>query len=502
MPTDEPAPNEPNSGRPVKRKSAVAIDVRTLLALTACCGVVLWSWRTVVDIDPIRAAARKLTTGEEPDRLIAVAMLGEASPDEFDPAWDPLRDATRDPSARVRLSAVDGVVRLLRVYSGGPFPAGFRTRAPDMLRRRVVEAVETLLDRLNDPDASVRGAAASAAGKVVGLRGLPPLAAPKSAVYKPGPSDLDITRSMSRLVESLDDPDERARLGAVESLGEFGKISDATPPAALLERLSDDAVAVRQAASRSVLKFEHGTERTIPRVMTLLDDPSMEVRQSALPSLCGTPGVPASLSPFLVERLASPNPHVRAAAAGLLRNSEAADPDVVVPALIEAIKRAIREKRDEDASRLLASAAVEVDPSLYMASALASRYSRSDLLPKTLAPWLADVLQHSDSLNERVGVARVLARVGQPLRSALPVVLERLAVDSDVVSSRALVNSAVALAKGTPDGPTAGLALRKFFEKFKADDRNWSPVERDRLLSQLRDVPDTPDDDKPVPAAR
>src|SRR5947208_1876510 len=105
-------------------------DVRTMLVLVACAGLVLWSWRTVSDVvDPMRAAARRAGFGDENDRLHAVLTLGGAEADEADFTMPALLGALGDSSLPVRRAAVQGLIHLTDMVTQVVPPRG--TAPPD-----------------------------------------------------------------------------------------------------------------------------------------------------------------------------------------------------------------------------------------------------------------------------------------------------------------------------------------------------------------------------------
>src|SRR4051794_27282666 len=110
--------SQPSDGP--KPRPRVLLDVRTMLALVACTALVLWSWRTLRDNDPVRAAARRVDSGREDDRLQAVFTLSGAQANEAEVAIPALLGSLEDEAQPVRLAALQGLIHLAELITHAP----------------------------------------------------------------------------------------------------------------------------------------------------------------------------------------------------------------------------------------------------------------------------------------------------------------------------------------------------------------------------------------------
>ena len=134
------------------------------------------------------------------------------------------------------------------------------------------EAVDQLVEMLNDPDPRVRQAA------VIGL------------------GDLRDRRSVDRLIVSLDDRDIKVRQNAIVSLKKIGDIRSVE---AITPMLQDDEQIIRDTAARTLAEF--GDKNAIIPLFSMLRDGDRLDQQSAVDALSSLSRIPYS-SPTPAEK--------------------------------------------------------------------------------------------------------------------------------------------------------------------------------------------------------
>src|SRR5262249_53511938 len=95
---------EPSASR--ARSRGLQTGVRTLLVLTACCGVFFWAARHVWESQhPLLVMARGLQSWSPSDRVFAIRELERFGIGESETAIPPLVAALKDSQAEVRVAA-------------------------------------------------------------------------------------------------------------------------------------------------------------------------------------------------------------------------------------------------------------------------------------------------------------------------------------------------------------------------------------------------------------
>jgi len=190
-------------------------------------------------------------------------------------------------------------------------------------------AVDPLILRLDDPDAGVREAAASALGDMMSERAVDPLILrlddPDAGVRWAAASalgDMMSERAVDPLILRLDDPDAGVRWAAASALGDMMSERAVDP---LILRLDDPDAGVREAAALALCSTESG--RAVDPLILRLDDPEASVRRNAVLALDSMKSERA-VDP-LILRLDDPDENVREAAAsclGDIMSERAVDP--------------------------------------------------------------------------------------------------------------------------------------------------------------------------------
>lgn len=147
------------------------------------------------------------------------------------------------------------------------------TLVVDDLVRAGMDAVDPLIDALDDPNANVRAGAARALGKIGDPRALGPLIfrlryEPEAEVRKPLVWALHMggERAVEPLIEALHDPDEWVRFGAVVVLAKIGDV--AVVP--LIRALYDANPLVRAGAAETLGRLDD--PRAVEPLANLLHD--------------------------------------------------------------------------------------------------------------------------------------------------------------------------------------------------------------------------------------
>src|SRR5262245_30485925 len=149
--------SETNAPKPVRR---LQTGVRTLLALVACCGAILWAWRNVKEnSDPVFVEARAiqrraigaLQSSKPAERLTAIQELERLGYGDGTIVIRPLIGALEDPETEVRFAAVNALglisAGVVKSRSGG---------------ESVRAAATALIRSLKHPDPAFRIAAIKA----------------------------------------------------------------------------------------------------------------------------------------------------------------------------------------------------------------------------------------------------------------------------------------------------------------------------------------------------
>jgi HEAT repeat protein len=241
-----------------------------------------WSWRA----GQIEAARRQLTTVwnldgaalSEPLRVAAVEVLGCIS---LPNAVDLLLQALQDPAAAVRAKAAESIGDLAATVAAPALVIALndedsqvRANAARALGQLgVKEAVSQLLAALADSASEVRSRVAEALG------------------------DLGVRQTVPQLLAALADNDSGVRLNVAFALGQMGAV-EAVPD--LLVILADSTSEVRSSAALALGQM--GAHEATPQLLAALADSASEVRMRAAQAL-GELGV-VEATPQLLAALA------------------------------------------------------------------------------------------------------------------------------------------------------------------------------------------------------
>jgi len=387
----------------------------------------LWSAHASASIWPSAAARveRDLAHEEPEQRRRAAEAIAELPR----PAARRLLDvALADPSADVRLAAVEVAVRIRAEHLGSRL-SGFLSDPDSRIRLSAAEALaahpdaQTLvaLGRASsDVDAGVRAAVARALGASLRAEAVVPL------------------------LGRLDDPVPEVRRQVVSALG---RLRDARAVIPLLAKVEDPSGLVRRAAARALGAL--GDPRAVGALVLVLRDSDESVRIAAVEAV-GRLG-DASAASSVIAVLADPSEPVRAAAVralGRLGTPEATaaivaelgrpttDPGVLIAALRLGRERALPALR----------ACLDAHGGFRAADGCA--LSLGTLGDSSDVPRLRVALERGE-VSPRAALA-ALGALGAP--EAIPIVLERVADPDAAVRRTALTALIPLLDPARPDG--------------------------------------------------
>jgi HEAT repeat protein len=211
-----------------------------------------------------RSAWEDLRSDDDAIRAVAAERLAQAGPLDLDAFLGELSTGLDDPVADVRFYTL--------------VTLQIAATADEADARRLADAAPALVERLVDPDARVRAAAATAL-----------------ALIAPHPP----ARTAGALVARLDDPEASVRAAAAEALGSLAS-AGRIPFDALLDALLDDPEgSVRTVAARSVGRVAAGRREGVDALTVALDDESPFVRAEAARALGALGPAARSAAPAL-----------------------------------------------------------------------------------------------------------------------------------------------------------------------------------------------------------
>jgi HEAT repeat protein len=455
--------------------------VRTLIALVACCAVILWAWRHLREnLDPVLLEARSiqkraigaLHSGKPADRLTAIVDLERLRTGDSSIGIPPLIGALEDPVPAVRVAAAEALSSigssLLRSGSGG-----------DTVRA----AVTALIRCLNDPDMAVRVSAVKSLGSI------------SSSMVRSGSGGETVSASATALIGCLKDPEPTVRSAAAIALGEItssppafmaslpidrravmaalvelfgdrdaavrrsviGAISlhpeGSDPPKELAEGLRDESAENRAAAANGLTGFRQGLDPCVPVLLRLAEhDPDPIVRERCLYALTSKPpAVTAAVVPVLTASLSSKDAKVRRQVASLLSEFRA-DACPAIPELL----RVLNEPVDPQVVSFRGPAG-NFDPACEAAWAL-SRIAPGQAGGKEVIAALIEVAR-SGPPSRRGWAAVALGEFGPAAEAGVPVLIKVMsdATPDDKFEHEA--SSALALGKIAPGTGSAEKAV-------------------------------------------
>ena len=310
----------------VKRPRRFQTGLRGLIALVACCAVILWTARVVwQNRDPYLAeeralearARQSLRSPNTTSRVAAIQDLGRLSFADNAIAVRSLTEMLGDQDPQVRAASADAL---------GEF--GVRVVETVADRASITEAVTALIKLLKDPQPSVRAASAITLGYIASARPLPVddaaqpggmnAAAPPAAVAG---TPVDTRAVIAAVIDSLGDSEGKVRGAAIVALAAAAG-SMAGPPQALAASLKDPSAENRESAVRTLTRFRRGLDSWIPSLLELAErDPDEAVRTRGLQALKADifpTAVTAEGIPALIKGLRSRDRKVQWAVANLL----------------------------------------------------------------------------------------------------------------------------------------------------------------------------------------
>ena len=196
------------------------VNLKTMIALVACCGAVFWAWRVVLQSVPVNRMVFALRSGTVEDRRVAARELGATTPQEVGQAIPALIAALGDEEVEVAAQAA----RSLGTAGLTAAPA------PDQ-RAQVIAASEALARALAQDRPEVRTAAVQSLGLIGSRAGI----APPDALI--------------RVLQGH--PAEDLRAEAATALGQF-RTTNPGAIRALLDALVGDAIPVRRACNTAL----------------------------------------------------------------------------------------------------------------------------------------------------------------------------------------------------------------------------------------------------------
>jgi HEAT repeat protein len=288
-----PGHSEP-SVRP-QRARRYRYGVRGMIAIIACCAVLMWAVRTLWESQhPAIVLARGLDARKASERIAAIRSLASVGVDDGIVAIPLVMKRLADADDGVRAAAADALGLL-----------GSFTIKTSLGKSEVRAAVAGLVGLLNDPQPAVRIAAANALGSI---------------------ANCDMTRMIElepashALVTILDDRSTEVRLSAIRALGFVGPRGLAEPPTALVAALEDESAKVRAEAVASLANYNRGLPRIIPSLLQSMHKARSEARASysALFGYIRPPGFSAEVIHPLILALDMDDREIRQLAASRL----------------------------------------------------------------------------------------------------------------------------------------------------------------------------------------
>lgn len=372
--------------------------VRGLIAVIACCGVLMWAARTLWESQhPAIVLARGLDARKATERIAAIRTLASNGSDDGIVAIPLVMKRLADADDGVRAAAADALGLL-----------GSFTIKTGLGKNEVSAAIAGLVGLLNDSQPAVRIAAANALGNI---------------------GNCDMTRMIElepaahALVTRLSDRSTDVRLSVIRALGFVGPRGLAEPPTALVAALEDESAKVRAEAVASLANYTRGLPRLIPSLLQSMRKARSEARASysALFEYIRPPGFSAEVVHPLVLALDIDDRGVRQLAVSRLG---ALGPDAreAIPSLIQTLA----EPMEVDGSSRLQKGDDPLfrEPSLAAAVALGKIAPGTDLASQA-AVALAEAIR-SGAPACRATSIEALTHFGPEAEVVIPVLIAEL----------------------------------------------------------------------------
>jgi HEAT repeat protein len=319
----------------------------------------------------------------------------------------------------------------------------------------VADVWTALLGLLKDPEAEVRGTAATAVGIIVGTAPGGSRRGAGRAAKKAGPA-LDLDAAVGGITGLLDDRDPVVRLAAISAMGSLGARVAGDPPKPLLAAMEDESESNRVAAVSALASYQGGLDPWVPTLLRHLEKDEMPVRSACVIALerLRPPAVSAAVAPAVIAAMGSRDRDVRLQLATLRGRL---DPDVrlAAPALIAMMNEPIEsDQRVVDRSVFVAFSG----PAHSAIQALGRIAPRTGSAGEAIAA-LGEVLR-SGHPQRKGSAAQALGGFGTAAAPAVPALIAFLkeAAASKVIS-RDGEAAAQALARIAPGTPAAGDAV-------------------------------------------
>ncbi len=298
------------------RRLRPRIQVRSLVVLGIGIGVLALGWRIIWERKhPAAASARKLQQGDAGARILVIHELeglGRVDPEVAIPA---LVVGLEDPDATVRAAAA---MALVSATNG----AG----AVESAYGEVRDAVGALIRSLKDERADVRAAVVQALWMLT--------------ITWSGPTGwIDRSRVFETLVAAAGDRDAGVRLAALRGLGAVGiRVVDAPPSVLAAAIEEEESEQNRAAAVFALVHFRRGLSQLVPALLRSLESARPEIRPNYREVLGAirAPQFPVEAQPALIAMLGSADAEVRALGASALATYKNTPPEAI-PALIQSL---------------------------------------------------------------------------------------------------------------------------------------------------------------------
>jgi HEAT repeat protein len=420
--------------QPPQKVRRLQTDVRTLILLVLCCGAFFWAWRRLSEnYDPAIAEARSiqeraiqaLRSGKPADRVVAIQHLTSHGDDAV--AISSLIEAIEDPDASVRVAAANA----LGLTGSAVVGTGSGVEAPRA-------AVKALIRRSSDPEPRVRAAALASLGTILSTR---PAAGAASPIDRRAVTDA--------LAKRLGDHDLATRRSAIHALASPDPTGPSAPPEALRPGFDDGSAENRVEAIQGLVNFQRGLDPWMPTLLRLAEhDPDRRVREACL-NLLTYPGfkpplVTAAAVPALVAGLRSGDTQIRCKVARFLVRL-GPEARAAIPDLLRILDQPVDPELEPFQALLVTE---DQDPGSEAAVALgAIAAGTPDAKPVIAA--LTEVAR-SGSVIRRTRTAYALGGFGAEAAEAVPVLISILNDPKSIAYIREEMREARASARPSP----------------------------------------------------
>jgi HEAT repeat protein len=429
--------------------------------VVACGAAAFFIWRAAWESrHPALAATRGLRSAAPSQRLAAIREVSEQASSDSLEAIGPLSTALDDPDSSVRAAAAQALA-LIASYSAKSAPHADEIRG----------AASKLLALLKDRDPTVRAAAASAlrilAGSSVGSSGHGKRTFKALDGAKTEGTAVDQRAVGAALLDMLGDPDDAVRHEVIFALGTIGTVAYDEPPKPLLAATEDQSAANRAAAIGTLASFAHGLDPFIPIMLRHLDKDEPGVHDACLSALSKIrpSALTKAAATDLIAGLRNGNRDVRLRMTTLLGRITP-DPAAAVPALIMMLKEPVESDVKTMGDRRMQTS--YEGPAQEAARAL-SRIGRDTPEEGAAVAALIEVLR-SGPAQRKASAADALEEFGPAAIKAVPVLITMLekAAASTAVNTDG-ETACQALARIAPETPAAIQAITALTAALKSE---------------------------------